>query len=101
MTRGVRMHSFAIDVKGGESRRIFSSVTKGEIVGHRFSLMSIWKYSRGGYRAIEEQMEHIGARGAIGGANVANRAIYAIDNRYREHTQLSGAYREPLGVELI
>jgi len=47
------MHSFAINVKGGESRRIFPSITKGEIVGHRLSLMSIWQYSRGGERAIE------------------------------------------------
>jgi len=40
------MHSFAIDVKGGESRRILPSITKGEIVGHALSLMSIWQYSR-------------------------------------------------------
>ena len=40
------MHLFAIDVKGGESRGILPSITKGEIVGHRLSLMSIWQYSR-------------------------------------------------------
>jgi len=50
-TGGVRMHSFAIDFKGGEGRRILPSITKGEIVGHRLSLMSIWEYSRGGDRA--------------------------------------------------
>ena len=54
------MHSFAIDVKGGEGRRILPSITKGEIVGHRLSLMSIWQYSRGGdraYRSREDQKE--------------------------------------------
>jgi len=40
------MHSFAIDVKGGESKRILPSIIKGEIVGHRLSLMSIRQYSR-------------------------------------------------------
>jgi len=72
------MHSFAIDVKGGESRRILPSITKGEIVGHRLSLMSIWKYSRGGDRAIRGADQARGAtleqRRAIGGATY----IYAI-----------------------
>jgi len=102
------MHFFAIDDKGGESRRILPSITKGEIVGHKLSLMSIWQYLRGGdkcqrsYQSISEQeepskeqakqteelsetkpeelSEHIRARGAIGGASEANRAIYASDN---------------------
>jgi len=57
------MHSFSIDVKGGESRRILPSIKRGKIVGHRLSLMSIWKYSRS-KQSQEEQMEPRGADGA-------------------------------------
>jgi len=56
LTGGVHMHSFVIDVKGGESRRILPSITKGEIVGHRLSLMPIWKYLRGGDRNLQLEL---------------------------------------------
>jgi len=40
------MHSFSIDVKEGENRRILPSIIKGEIVGQRLSLISIGQYLR-------------------------------------------------------
>jgi len=93
------MHSFAIDVKGGEGRRIFPSIIKGEIVGHRFSLMSIWKYSRGGdreYRSREEQKEPRGAD-QIGGATYirARGAISKECQSKRSHVGGVPAQEEP------